>query len=105
MVLNKPLDPVKGIIMRVPVLLILPAQNLLQESATAAAKRKPPTDISKVRRPSMVEIDTSFHAVPFATGKLEESPSLAKHAPSASWHLADMLNSPTNVRFWGQNGH
>jgi len=21
------------------------------------------------------------------------------------WHLADMLNAPTNVRFWGQTGH
>jgi Subtilase family len=70
--------------MRVPVLLVLPSKKLLQESATAAAKRKRPTDISKVRRPSMVKIDTSFHAVPFATGQLEESPSLAKHAPSAS---------------------
>ncbi len=21
------------------------------------------------------------------------------------WHLADMLNAPTNVLFWGQSGH
>ena len=21
------------------------------------------------------------------------------------WHKADMLNAPTNVRFWGQSGH
>jgi hypothetical protein len=45
---------------------------------------------------------------PFDTSALQHkmtANSLKAVVEVCFWHNADMLNAPTNVRFWGQSGH
>lgn len=53
--------------MRVPVLAVMPSQEPLRESATAAVQKRPPTiPLSAARVPSILQLDTTFPAVPVA---------------------------------------
>lgn len=55
--------------MRVPVLAVLPAQNVFTESAQATIERRgPPSDLTRARLPDGFEIDATFAAVPVGPG-------------------------------------
>lgn len=59
--------------MRVPVLVMLPSQEPLQESAAAAVEHRPSRiPLEAARVPAGVEIDPTFAAVPVGTGVARE---------------------------------
>jgi len=70
--------------MRVPVITVLPAQEPLRDSAAAGMRRTGPTDLSNVSRPSGLQLDPDFNAVPLGSGRVESSPSAATHSPENS---------------------
>jgi hypothetical protein len=73
--------------MRIPVLIMLPAQEPLRESASAfLAKRAPKIDFSYTQMPPGVNLDVNFSAIPVGTGSLFESPA-ASH-PDVSENFA-----------------
>ncbi|MFC7446634.1 S8 family serine peptidase [Rhodococcus daqingensis] len=73
--------------MRVPVLVDLPAQEPLIESATAAAEGRPPRiPVEEATVPSSVELDTTFPAVPVGTGDQNQF-SLEPMGPAVSEHF------------------
>lgn len=60
--------------MRVPVIVVLPAQEPLRESAAAASEgRREPLDSERVSRPPQVELDPTFPAVPLSTGDASDA--------------------------------
>ena len=69
--------------MRVPVLVTLPTQETLRESASAfRAKRVPTRDFAKTAMPPGIQLDTAFPAVPIGKGGLFET--AASHEPEKS---------------------
>jgi Subtilase family len=73
--------------MRIPILVTLPAQETLRESASAfRAKRVPTRDLSRTAMPAGIQLDTTFSAVPIGKGGLFES--LASHEPEVSENFA-----------------
>jgi subtilisin family serine protease len=73
--------------MRIPVLITLPAQEPLRESAAAAVERRAPTiPIEAARVPVRMEIDPSFAAVP--VGVSDEFTTLESMQPGSSQDFA-----------------
>lgn len=57
--------------MLIPVLVSLPAQETLRESASAfRARRVPNRDIATTRMPVGIQLDTTFSAVPIGGGSI-----------------------------------
>ena len=52
--------------------------------AAAGMRRAGPTDLSKVSRPSGLQLDPSFNAVPLGSGRVESLPPAATHSPENS---------------------
>jgi hypothetical protein len=75
--------------MRIPVIMVLPSQTALQESAAAAAAKAAAPSLESVSVPSRVTIDSSYHAVPLTTGDAKEAlESLATSGPQAAKSFA-----------------
>lgn len=72
--------------MRIPVIVVLPKQEPLQESATAGLEGKAPTDLSRARAPSGITLDSNFVAVPL--GGAAAKPALESFAPERSESFA-----------------
>ena len=69
--------------MRVPVLVTLPAQETLRESASAfRAKRVPTRDFADTAMPAGIQLDTAFSAVPIGKGGLFDT--AASYEPEKS---------------------
>ena len=70
--------------MRVPVLVVLPGQDVLRASARAAVEGSRPVALTKVKKPSKLRIDTRFTAVPLGSGRPKADASLESMAPETS---------------------
>ena len=62
--------------MRVPVLVVLPGQDVLRASARAAVEGSRPVALTKVKKPSKLRIDTRFTALPLGSGQPKADASL-----------------------------
>src|ERR1043165_7287494 len=75
--------------MRIPVIMVLPSQTALQESAAAAAAKAAAPSLESVSVPSWVTSDSSYHAGPLTTrGAQEALESLATSGPQAAKSFA-----------------
>jgi hypothetical protein len=64
---------VRSSFMRVPILVVLPSQEPLQESAMAFQQQRAPTiPITAANVPRPVELDPAFAAVPVGTGRPQD---------------------------------
>ena len=82
--------------MRVPVITVLPAQEPLRDSAAAGMRRARPTDLSNVSKPSGLELDPNFNAVPLGSGRVELSPQRPRTPPKTQRPLPSVdLWKPT----------
>lgn len=73
--------------MRIPVLVTLPAQEPLRESAMAFRERRAPgIALANARVPARVELDPNFAAVPIGTGGPADT--IASYDPTASVNFA-----------------
>ena len=69
--------------MRIPVLVVLPAQEPLRESAMAVKQRRAPTiPLSAANVPGAVDLDHAYAAIPLGTGRADTG--MASLAPEAS---------------------
>lgn len=70
--------------MPIPVIVVLPAQEPIRESATAFAAGRPPTmDLRDANMPDELTIDPRFAAVPLGTGRVQDI-GMASMAPEES---------------------
>src|SRR5690348_4112491 len=73
--------------MQIPVLIALPTQEPLQESALAAQERRPPLfSITKAAFPKNFRLDERFSAVPIGTGRLGQAAAALR--PGATQNFA-----------------
>lgn len=87
--------------MPIPVIVVVPAQEPIRESAAAFAEGRPPTmDLESATMPGLLRIDASMPAIPVGTGRLQDVGTASvdpKSSPSYAVRATAEVDRPEDV--------